>query len=49
MQLLNTDTKNKVLDAMMRIIAENKQAIIEENQKDLDAFTKDDQALYDSW
>lgn len=47
MQLLNTDTKNKVLDAMMRIIAENKQAIIEENQKDLDAFTKDDQALYD--
>ncbi|MDX1445986.1 glutamate-5-semialdehyde dehydrogenase [Lishizhenia sp.] len=47
MELLNTNKKNDVLDAMMRIIAENKQAIIAENQKDLDAFQKDDQALYD--
>ncbi|SFT73919.1 glutamate-5-semialdehyde dehydrogenase [Lishizhenia tianjinensis] len=47
MELLNTNKKNDVLDAMMRIIAENKQEIIKENQKDLDAFTKDDQALYD--
>lgn len=47
MELLNTNKKNDLLDAMMRIIAENKQAIIAENQKDLDAFQKDDQALYD--
>ena len=47
MELLNTDLKNKVLDSMMRIIDENRLEIIKENQKDLDAFQKDDQALFD--
>jgi glutamate-5-semialdehyde dehydrogenase len=47
MKLLNTDAKNKVLDSMMRIIDESRNEIIEANQKDLQAFNKDDQALYD--
>jgi len=47
MELLNTDLKNKVLDSMMRIIDENRLEIIKENQKDLDAFQKDDRALFD--
>lgn len=47
MQLLKTDLKNKVLDAMIRIIDEKRDEIIQANQKDLDAFQRDDQALYD--
>ena len=47
MQLLNTELKNKVLDSMMQIIEARKTEILEANQKDLDAFKRDDQALYD--
>lgn len=47
MQLLETDKKNNVLDSMMRIIDQRRKEIIAANQKDLDAFSKDDQALYD--
>ncbi|RXG15826.1 glutamate-5-semialdehyde dehydrogenase [Leeuwenhoekiella aestuarii] len=47
MQLLNSDIKNKVLDSMMQIIEARKVEILEANKKDLEAFNRDDQALYD--
>tara|TARA_R110000765_G_scaffold418163_1_gene521412 strand:- start:243 stop:1442 length:1200 start_codon:yes stop_codon:yes gene_type:complete len=47
MQLLKTDIKNKVLDSMIKIIDKNRTQILEANKQDLDAFTRDDQALYD--
>ncbi|WP_036382040.1 glutamate-5-semialdehyde dehydrogenase [Muricauda sp. MAR_2010_75] len=47
MKLLNTDIKNKVLADMERILDENREELLKANQKDLDAFNRDDQALYD--
>ena len=47
MQLLDSTIKDKVLDSMMKIIDRERSNIIAENKKDLDAFDKDDQALYD--
>ena len=47
MQLLNTDIKNKVLDSMINIIDQRRDEILEANKKDLEAFNRDDQALYD--
>lgn len=47
MELLDTSLKNKVLDSMMSIIDKRRQEILGANQKDLDAFNRDDQALYD--
>ncbi|RRO24105.1 glutamate-5-semialdehyde dehydrogenase [Flavobacteriaceae bacterium 14752] len=47
MKLLNTTTKNNVLQSMMNIIEDKRQDIIKANKKDLDAFNRDDQALYD--
>ena len=47
MQLLDSTIKDKVLDSMMKIIDRERSNIIGENKKDLDAFNKDDQALYD--
>ncbi|RXJ46067.1 glutamate-5-semialdehyde dehydrogenase [Gelidibacter gilvus] len=47
MKLLNTDIKNKVLQSMMTIIDKERNNILKGNQKDLDAFDKTDQALYD--
>ncbi|WP_283641630.1 glutamate-5-semialdehyde dehydrogenase [Mesonia mobilis] len=47
MQLLDSTIKDKVLDSMMKIIDRERSNIIAENKKDLDAFNKDDQALYD--
>ncbi len=47
MQLLNTNKKNAVLDSMMKIIDNQRDEIIEANKKDLEAFDRDDQALYD--
>lgn len=47
MKLLNTDIKNKVLADMERILDENREELLQANQKDLDAFNRDDQALYD--
>ena len=47
MQLLSTDKKNAVLDSMIQIIDNQREEIIAANQKDLDAFDRDDQALYD--
>lgn len=47
MELLNSDKKNNVLQSMMNIIDSKRKEIIAENKKDLEAFKRDDQALYD--
>ncbi len=47
MQLLSTDIKNKVLDSMIEIIDKNRANILAANKADLEAFQRDDQALYD--
>ena len=47
MKLLSSDIKNKVLTSMATILDRERQNIITENKKDLDAFSRDDQALYD--
>ena len=47
MKLLDKNIKNKVLDSMINIIDKERNQIIAENKKDLDAFDKEDQALYD--
>jgi len=47
MKLLETTTKNNVLQSMTRILDENRELLLLENKKDLDAFTKEDQAMFD--
>ena len=47
MKLISTDIKNMVLKSMVRILDEKSTALLEANKKDLDAFTRDDQAMYD--
>lgn len=47
MDLLDTNTKNNVLASMMKFIDQNRKEILEANQQDLDAFNKEDKALYD--
>ncbi len=47
MKLLSSDIKNKVLQSMIDIIDRERDNIIKANQKDLDAFNREDQALYD--
>jgi len=47
MKLLNTELKNKVLQDMEHILDENRDELLQANKKDLDAFNRDDQALYD--
>jgi glutamate-5-semialdehyde dehydrogenase len=47
MKLLSSDIKNKVLSTMMKILDRERDTIIKENQLDLEAFDKEDQALYD--
>jgi len=47
MKLLSTDKKNAVLSSMISILNRDREQLITENKKDLDAFQKDDQALYD--
>ncbi len=47
MKFLDTDNKNNVLLSMIDIIDSKREEILTENKKDLDAFERDDQALYD--
>jgi len=47
MKLIQTDIKNKVLQSMIDILDSERSEILAANQKDLDAFNRDDQALYD--
>ncbi len=47
MKLLSSDIKNKVLESMIKQLDQNRDQIIAANKKDLDAFDREDQALYD--
>lgn len=47
MELLNTDKKNQVLESMMQQLEERRTEILEANKRDLDAFDREDRALYD--
>ncbi|MFV8224342.1 glutamate-5-semialdehyde dehydrogenase [Christiangramia aquimixticola] len=47
MKLIKSDVKNNVLNSMMNILDQRREEIIAANKKDLEAFTKDDQAMYD--
>jgi glutamate-5-semialdehyde dehydrogenase len=47
MKLLSSEVKDKVLASMMAIIDREREAILAANKKDLKAFDRDDQALYD--
>ncbi len=47
MKLINEKLKNQVLESMMTIIDKNRDELLNANKKDLNAFKKDDQALYD--
>ena len=47
MQLLNKDIKDKVLESMIKYLDQDRESIIQANKKDLEAFDRDDQALYD--
>ena len=47
MNLLKEEKKNKVLQSMMQILDKEREEIITENKKDLEAFSKDDCAMYD--
>ncbi|XWN38195.1 MAG: glutamate-5-semialdehyde dehydrogenase [Balneola sp.] len=47
MRLLTTSKKNEVLQSMINELDKNRASIIEANKKDLGAFNRDDQALYD--
>lgn len=47
MKLIKTDVKNKVLQSVIRIMDEDRERITAANKKDLDAFSKEDRAMYD--
>jgi glutamate-5-semialdehyde dehydrogenase len=47
MRLIATPIKNNVLECMEHILEENRALLLDANKKDLDAFKKDDQAMYD--
>ena len=47
MKLLDTTLKNNVLESMTKILDNNREALLQANQKDLDAFNKEDQAMFD--
>ncbi|RPD90724.1 glutamate-5-semialdehyde dehydrogenase [Aureibaculum marinum] len=47
MKLITTDIKNKVLQSLIQILDTNRETLLEANKKDLEAFTKNDQAMYD--
>ena len=47
MKLLETTVKNNVLESMTKILDTNRAQLLEANKRDLDAFQKEDQAMYD--
>ncbi len=47
MEVLNEQKKNKVLDTMMELLDSHREDILKANKKDLEAFQRDDQALFD--
>ena len=47
MKLLDSKLKDQVLQSMIESLQNNKEVIVNANKKDLEAFNRDDQALYD--
>ncbi|MCH4823836.1 glutamate-5-semialdehyde dehydrogenase [Gramella lutea] len=47
MKLIKSETKNNVLKSMINILDKRRKEIIKANKQDQDAFSRDDQALYD--
>ncbi|CAG2533984.1 glutamate-5-semialdehyde dehydrogenase [Maribacter dokdonensis] len=47
MKIISTEIKNKVLNRMMLLLDTNRSSILNANKKDLDLFTKENQAMYD--
>lgn len=47
MKLIDSKTKNNVLQSMINILDKRREEIVAENKKDLDAFGNGDQAMYD--
>ena len=47
MKLITTELKNNVLGCMVRILDENRIPLLDANKKDLHAFNKRDQVMYD--
>jgi glutamate-5-semialdehyde dehydrogenase len=47
MKLIDTKTKNNVLKSMMNLLDKKREAIIQANQKDLNAFGESEGAMYD--
>ncbi|MEP0213509.1 MAG: glutamate-5-semialdehyde dehydrogenase [Cellulophaga sp.] len=47
MKLLSSKIKNDVLESMIKVIDNDREKILEENKKDIEAFNKEDQALLD--
>ena len=47
MKLLETTIKNNVLKSMTIILDENRELLLQANKKDLDAFHKEDKAMFD--
>jgi glutamate-5-semialdehyde dehydrogenase len=47
MRIIETEIKNNVLECMVRILDENRIQLLDANKKDLNAFKKNDQAMYD--
>ncbi|WP_158975211.1 glutamate-5-semialdehyde dehydrogenase [Cellulophaga sp. L1A9] len=47
MKLIPTEIKNNVLSSMIQILNENRKELLNANEKDLELFTKEDQAMYD--
>ncbi|WP_299013735.1 glutamate-5-semialdehyde dehydrogenase [uncultured Polaribacter sp.] len=47
MKLINTELKNNVLISMTKILDNNREELLQANKKDLDAFSKEDQAMFD--
>ncbi|WP_313111468.1 glutamate-5-semialdehyde dehydrogenase [Aequorivita sediminis] len=47
MKMIEEKLKNQVLNSMINIIDKNREELLKANKKDLQAFNKDDQALYD--
>ncbi|QXP64186.1 glutamate-5-semialdehyde dehydrogenase [Polaribacter sp. HaHaR_3_91] len=47
MKLLETTIKNNVLTSMTKILDKNREALLKANKRDLDAFNKEDQAMFD--
>jgi glutamate-5-semialdehyde dehydrogenase len=47
MKLLDTAIKNNVLESMTKILDENRELLLHANKRDLEAFKKEDQAMFD--